>query len=82
MTGETLIMAKRRDNQKTICCFNGTHFRNSPKYLESVFRGLSTLSSGHASVRKDDGVCALHDLYLSADARCEQFESDTGHETS
>jgi hypothetical protein len=29
------------------------------------------MSSGHASVRKDDGICLLHDLYLSADAHCE-----------
>jgi hypothetical protein len=54
-------------------CLSCAHFRNSPAYLESVFRGLNTLSSGHASVRKDDGVCLLHDLYLSADARCDEY---------
>ena len=60
MRGETLKIVTRRDNESSryfIC----THFRNSPKYLESVFRGLDTLSSGHASVPKDDGVCLLHD---------------------
>jgi len=53
-------------------CINCTHFRNSPAYLESVFRGLNTMSSGHASVRKDDGICLVHDLYLSADTCCPQ----------
>jgi len=72
-------MAKHGDNE-TRCCFNCAHFRNSPKYLESVYRGLNTLSSGHASVRKDDGICLLHDLYLSADASCAQYQSDIGIE--
>jgi hypothetical protein len=52
------------------------YFRNSPEYLERVIPGLKTMSSGHASVRKDDGICTLHDLYLSANAHCEQFEMD------
>lgn len=54
-------------------CIRCVHFRNSPAYLESVFKGMNTMSSGHASVRKDDGVCLLHDIYLSADSHCEQF---------
>ncbi len=61
------------DVTERACCFNCAHFRNSPEYLESVYRGLQTMSSGHASVRKDDGICVLHDLYLSADARCDQY---------
>lgn len=63
-------MAQNADRE---CCFNCKHFRNSPEYLESVYRGLQTMGSGHASVRKDDGICVLHDLYLSADARCDQY---------
>ena len=55
-------------------CLRCRHFRNSPEYLESVFKGLATLSSARASVRKDDGVCLLKDLYLSADACCESFD--------
>jgi len=57
-------------------CYTCAHFRNSPEYLESVFRGLNTMSSGHASVRKDDGICLLHDLYLSADAHCDDHKAD------
>ena len=56
-------------------CINCKHFRNSPNYLESVFKGMSTLSSGHASVRKDDGICLVNDVYLSADDWCDKFES-------
>jgi hypothetical protein len=58
------------------CCFTCVHFHNSPKYMENVYPGLNTLSSGNASVRKDDGICSLHDLYLSAAAYCDQYSSD------
>jgi hypothetical protein len=54
-------------------CLHCRHFRNTPAYLEGVFEGLTSLSSGYASVRKDDGVCLEHDLYLSAMASCERF---------
>jgi len=56
-------------------CINCTHFHNSPAYLEQVFKGMNTLSSGHASVRKDDGICSLHDIYLSADDQCDEFSA-------
>lgn len=56
-------------------CIRCTHFRNSPAYLEKVFKGMNTMSSGHASVRKDDGICLIHDIYLSADNSCEHFKS-------
>lgn len=55
-------------------CIRCTHFRNSPRYLESAIQGLRVMGSGHASVRRDDGICLLHDLFLSADAWCDSFE--------
>ena len=55
-------------------CINCTHFRNTPDYLESVFKGMNTMSSGHASVRKDDGICLENDVYLSASDWCDKFE--------
>jgi len=55
------------------CCFGCMHFHNSPVYLERIYPGIKTMSSGFSSVRKDDGICTLHDLYLSADAHCEQY---------
>ena len=63
-----------RDNPpRTEICLNCSHFHNSPTYLEEVYKGLSTMSSAHASVRKDDGICLLRDIYLSADDWCEHF---------
>ena len=58
-------------------CVACRHFRNSPEYIEATFKGLSSLSSGYASVRKDDGVCEKHGIYLSAMASCEEFSSRT-----
>jgi hypothetical protein len=55
------------------CCLHCVHFRNSPAYLESVYKGLTALGSAHASVRQDDGICVLKDLYLSANAWCSEF---------
>lgn len=55
-------------------CLQCTHFRNTPAYMEEVFKGMSTMSSGHASVRMDDGICLLHDEYLSAADWCDKFE--------
>ena len=55
-------------------CINCAHFRNSPAYLEEVFKGMNTMSSGHASVRMDDGICLINDEYLSAADWCDKFE--------
>jgi hypothetical protein len=55
-------------------CINCTHFRNSPEYLEETFKGFNTMSSGHASIRMDDGVCEKVEEYLSAYDWCDQFE--------
>lgn len=54
-------------------CLNCRHFRNDPMYLESVFKGMSSLSSGHASIRKDDGICEAREQYLSADFLCDRY---------
>ncbi len=53
------------------CC----HFRNDPDYLEAMIPGLNCLSSGRASVRKQDGLCAHNELYLGADDWCEEFQA-------
>ena len=59
------------------------HFRNDPKYLESVFKGLNALSSGNASVRMDDGICLVRDQYLSANFWCDRFAAlDAAREKS
>ncbi|MEJ2672533.1 MAG: hypothetical protein P8168_10115 [Deltaproteobacteria bacterium] len=55
-------------------CIRCRYFRNSPEFLESTFKGLTTLSSAHGSTRSEDGICLLHDLYLAANRWCDQFE--------
>lgn len=54
-------------------CLNCLNFRNSPVYLESVFKGMASLGSAYGSTRKDDGICLKNDVYLSADDWCEHF---------
>jgi len=54
-------------------CLRCVHFRNQPTYLEDNIKGLTTLGSAYGSVRKDDGICARHDLYLSAYDWCDTF---------
>jgi hypothetical protein len=54
-------------------CGQCAHFQNDPSFIEQAFRGLTTMSSGFASVRDRDGICALHQRYLSASDRCADF---------
>ena len=58
-------------------CWNCTHFRNDPAYLETQFRGLASLSSGYAAVRADDGMCTRHDRYVGARASCADHKSSS-----
>jgi len=54
-------------------CSTCVNFCNDPVYLERVMPGLTSMGSAHASVRADDGVCSLHDRYLSARSSCANF---------
>ena len=54
-------------------CGNCGYFRNDRAYLEAAMPGLTSMSSGDASVRADDGLCLRHDRYLSARASCADF---------
>ncbi len=54
-------------------CRACAHFRNSPAFLESIFPGMSAMSSAWGSTRAEDGLCLKHDRYLSADAGCADF---------
>jgi hypothetical protein len=63
---------------KAECCGACRYFRNDPGYLGSAIAGLSSLSSGAASVRADDGLCSRHDLYLAAGNVCARFDPASG----
>jgi hypothetical protein len=54
-------------------CQGCVWFQNDPAFIETAYPGLTTMSSGFASVRDRDGVCEFHQLYLSARDSCEQF---------
>lgn len=56
-------------------CGRCRHFCNDPAKMEVVFRGLSAMSSGYGSVRDHDGLCDLHEVYLSYRDTCADFES-------
>jgi hypothetical protein len=59
-------------------CADCTYFRNNPAFLEAAFSGLSSMSSGYASVVADDGLCLRHDRYLGARSGCVDFTSARG----
>ena len=60
-------------DSRTAQCGRCVHFRNDRAYLEAAMPGLTSMSSGDASVRADDGICLRHDRYLSARASCAEF---------
>ncbi len=54
-------------------CASCAHFRNDPAFLETVFKGLTSMSSGYGSTGGNDGICLLHDRHLSARASCAKY---------
>jgi hypothetical protein len=51
------------------------HFENDSAKLEVAFPGFAAMGSGFSSVRDGDGLCAVHDVYLSNRAGCDRFEA-------
>lgn len=70
-----MLRLAKGDAMKRNCCMQCIYFNNSPQYLETVFKGMTSLSSAYGSVRKLDGICSLKDLYLSADGFCREWAS-------
>jgi hypothetical protein len=50
------------------------HFANDGASVEAAFPGLAAMGSGFASVRANDGVCKLRDIYLPDRAGCGRFD--------
>jgi hypothetical protein len=59
-------------------CQECAYFQNDPALIEQVYRGLTAMSSGFASVRDQDGFCLCHQLYLSARDSCPSFVPAAG----
>ncbi|HYA71696.1 MAG TPA: hypothetical protein VEF36_00920 [Roseiarcus sp.] len=55
-------------------CFGCRHFVNEWRAIEAAMPGLASLSSGHASVRADDGLCLKHAIYLNGRRACAERE--------
>jgi len=56
-------------------CAHCASFRGEAKDLEALLGGLTSLSSGYASVRSDDGICLRHDRFVGARSSCADFSS-------
>ena len=54
-------------------CRDCRHFVNDPADIEAMIPGLTAMGSARASVRASDGICAVHDLMVSARDSCDQF---------
>jgi hypothetical protein len=61
-------------------CKECAYFCNDPALIEEVYRGLTAMSSGFASVRDQDGFCNYHQLYLSARDNCTSFAPSEAQE--
>ncbi len=78
----TVSQADRQDKQSDLTmhapratCSTCTRFNNDPAYVERAIPGLTSMGSAWASVRGNDGICSVHDRYLSPTAGCNQHES-------
>jgi hypothetical protein len=67
------LLSRRRDAQPN--CMPCTYFCEDPVLIEAHLPGLAILSSGHASVRAQDGLCILHELVINGRRRCDAFSA-------
>jgi hypothetical protein len=54
-------------------CRQCKHFQNAALQVEAALPGLSSLSSAYAAVRGSDGICAVHERYVTASSVCPAF---------
>jgi hypothetical protein len=54
-------------------CLRCRHFNHAPAAVEAALPGLTSLSSGYAAVRLNDGICAVHDRYVSGSSLCARY---------
>jgi hypothetical protein len=59
-------------------CGSCLHFRNDPLYLEAEIPGLTSLSSGSASVRADDGLCHVRGRFVGERFSCGEHAAREG----
>ena len=49
-------------------------FRGDAADIEAALPGLRSMGSAYAAVRSDDGLCRLHERFVSARATCAAFQ--------
>ena len=49
---------------------------HEPQQLERALPGLASLSSAYAAVRADDGLCRVHDRYVTCSSSCARYLAD------
>ena len=49
-------------------------FRGDATAIEAALPGLRSMGSAYAAVRSDDGLCSLHERFVSARATCAAFQ--------
>jgi hypothetical protein len=59
-------------------CLDCSQFNAAPLDIEAALPGLASLSSAYASVRANDGLCALHERYVAASSVCTQYRTRAG----
>jgi hypothetical protein len=57
-------------------CRQCKHFGNRALQVEAALPGLSSLSSAFAAVRCSDGICAVHERYVTDSSVCSAFAED------
>jgi hypothetical protein len=56
-------------------CRDCVHFVNDAARIEAMVPALTSMGSARASVRADDGICAVYDLVVTARDCCGRFEA-------
>ncbi len=63
-------------------CASCRHFLSDRAAIEAALPGLTVLGSAWASVTAGDGICRLHDTYLSRRDRCADHSGSGDTRTS
>jgi hypothetical protein len=69
---------RRDEGARPVHCAACAYFRDDAEFIEANMPGLTSMGSGHASVRARDGICLRLDRYLSGDGLCGHFAAIGG----
>ncbi|HEY8010795.1 MAG TPA: hypothetical protein VIE67_07315 [Rudaea sp.] len=72
---EVRAQIRARDLRAAPACATCTFFSVDPLQIEAQLPGLNALSSGFASVRGGDGLCARHQRLLRATSFCANYSA-------